>query len=41
MAERKFRMKKSKRRENSVKPIIHINQMTFNKRALTTSERVE
>jgi len=41
MTRRKFRMKRRKRRENSVKPIIYIHYVVFDEGLLTTGERVK
>jgi len=32
-------MKRRKRRENSIKPIVHIHYMAFDEGSLTTGER--
>jgi len=41
MARKKFRMKRKKRRENSVKPIVYIHYMAFDEGLLMTGERVK
>jgi len=41
MTGRKFRMKRRKKRENSVKPIIYIYYMAFDEGSLTTGERIK
>jgi len=41
MTGRKFRIKRRKRRENSIKPIICIHYMAFDERSLMTGERIK
>ena len=41
MTGRKFRMKRGKRRENSIKPIVYIHYVAFDKRSLMTGKRVK
>ena len=41
MTRRKFRIKRSKRGENSIKPVVHIYQVAFHEEMLTSSKRVK
>jgi len=41
MTGRKFRMKRRKRRENSIQPIVYIHYVAFDEKLLTTGEKVK